>query len=116
MLAWFRQIDDSKTIGEVLSVARDYLATWSPAELKNIPEGCRPGRIRDESDLEELHALLVEEYRLDRLQGEELRALQRLTSFMVRASIRIAELKGRSDPEDDPPAAPDRRGDAARRE
>ena len=116
MLAWFRQIDDAKTLGEVVGVARDYLATWAPQEIASLPEHCRPGRIRHDSDLEELHAELVEEYRRDRLEGEARAALQRLTSFVVRASVRIAQLKGESGSPEERPGAGDRRAGTAKRE
>lgn len=116
MLAWFRQIDDARTLGEVVAVARDYLARWSPQELASIPEPCRPGRLRDHRDLEELHARLVEEYRRDRLEGEARAAVQRLTSFCVRASVRIAQLSGGAGPSDDPPGGTTRRAGEAKRE
>ena len=57
-----------------------------------LPAPCRPGRVRDEQDIESLHACLVESYRDSRATGEELDTLQRLTSFMVRLSIRLSEL------------------------
>ncbi len=78
-------------------VVRDFLATWSPAELGLLPAQCRPGRLRDEVDVEALHSALVEEYRGSRATGNELEVLQRLTSFIVRASIRIAELSEASE-------------------
>lgn len=57
MLVWYQQVDNAKTAAEVVAIARDYLATWSPHEN---------------------HAL---------------NALQRMTSFVVRAAIRIADLR-----------------------
>jgi hypothetical protein len=93
--SWFAHIDRAKSVPELMSVARDFFATWTPTEWALIPEHCRPGRLRDEQDVEALHASLVEQYRISRAQDQELDALQRLTSFMVRISIRLAEL---SDP------------------
>jgi hypothetical protein len=93
MSSWYRQVDNAKSALEVVAIVRDYLAGWSPEELARIPEACRPGRIRDEEDVETLHSKLVEEYRGTRASGDELSALQHLTSFLVRASIRIAELR-----------------------
>ena len=90
--SWYMQLDRAKTANEVVGVARDFLATWSPEDLALLPESCRPGRLRDEEDVEALHATLVEAYRQSRATGKELDALQRLTSFVVRASIRISEL------------------------
>lgn len=115
MLNWFRQIDSAQSLAEVLSIARDYIATWTPEELARLPVECRPGRVRDEADLEELHSTLVEEYRRSRLASEELAALQRLTSFMVRASVRIAQLQDDSEGNDDLPP-PSREQSRATRE
>lgn len=97
MLHWFRQIDSATSAREVVAVARDYLATWTPKELAKLPCECRPGRVKSPGDIEQLHACLVEEYRQNRLAGEELSALQRLTSFIVRASVRIAQFDGEGD-------------------
>ena len=96
MTSWFAQLDRAKSIPETLSVARDFLASWPPQDLALIPQSCRPGKLRDEQDIETLHACLVETYRDSRATGKELDALQRLTSFVVRASIRLSELGGSS--------------------
>jgi hypothetical protein len=93
MITWYRQIDAAKNIEEVVAVARDYLATWPPHDLARLPEACRPGRIRDDEDIESLHGRLVEEYRNTRASGDELSLLQQLMSFLVRAAIRVAELR-----------------------
>ena len=92
MTTWFAQIDRAKSIGEALGVARDFIASMTPQEMGMLPAACRPGRVRDEQDIEALHACLVESYRDSRATGEELDTLQRLTSFMVRLSIRLSEL------------------------
>jgi hypothetical protein len=92
MTTWFAQIDRAKSVTETLSVARDYVATLSTKELGQLPVSCRPGRLKDEQDVEALHACLVDNYRDSRATGEELDTLQRLTSFVVRLSIRLSEL------------------------
>lgn len=93
MIAWYRQVDSAKSALEVVAIVRDYLATLTPHDIGLLPAACRPGKIRDEEDIETLHGVLVEEYRITRATGEELSLLQQLTSMMVRASIRIAELR-----------------------
>ena len=102
MLSWLQQIDSAKSTFEVVAVIRDYLASWTPDELALLPPSCRPGRVKDEQDIDALHVCLVEEYGRNRLKDEALSALQRLTSFIVRASVRIAQLNG-TDDEDSPP-------------
>jgi hypothetical protein len=94
--SWYSQLDRAKTVSEAVAVARDFMATWSPEDLALLPPACRPGRLRDEEDIEALHEMLVEAYRDARTTGRELDALQRMTSFMVRTSIRIAEITGES--------------------
>jgi hypothetical protein len=94
MVSWFRLLDSARNSLEVVAIARDYLATWTPEEIARLPAAVRPGRMRDERDVEELHERLVDEYRQSRATGAALESLQNLTSFMVRASIRMAELSG----------------------
>jgi hypothetical protein len=93
MTSWFSLLESARSPLQVVSVARDYLAEWTPQELARLPERCRPGKLRDEQDIEDLHSKLVEEYRNTGASGEELATIQQLTSFLVRASIRIAELE-----------------------
>lgn len=117
MSSWFQQIDAAKTPLEVVTITRDYLATWTPDELAHLPVQCRPGRIKDEQDIDQLHVRLVEEYGRSRLDGEALAALQRMTSLIVRASVRIAQLQTEDDssaPEDEPPRPSAGRSAAAR--
>jgi hypothetical protein len=94
MLKWFRQLDNAGSPNEVLTVARDYFATWGPDDLARLPAKCRPGRVRDPQDIADLHACLVEEYRTSAATGDPLKRLQEMTSFTVRAAIRLAELTG----------------------
>jgi hypothetical protein len=94
MSSLFGQIDEAKTVAEVVAIVRDHLATWTPEEIGRLPLACRPGRIRDEMDIADLHSRLVDEYRTTRASGDALTALQLLTSFLVRSSVRIAELGG----------------------
>lgn len=95
----FHQLDRAASIGDVVAITRDYLARWAPEEIACLPRTVRPGRIRDEVDIADLHARLVEEYRTTRLSGDELAALQRLTGFMVQAALRIGKLQGEAESE-----------------
>ena len=92
MVSWYRLLDSARSSLEVVAITRDYMATWTPDEIARLPAAVRPGRMRDERDVEDLHARLVEEYRQTRATGAALESLQKMTSFMVRASIRVAEL------------------------
>ena len=106
MLNWFHQLDRAASVADVVRVTRDYLATWPPETLALLPPECRPGRLKSHEDIDELHARLVEEYRRTRLEGTRLSALQRMTSFIVRASMRIAQLASEEQSQaQEPPAA-----------
>jgi hypothetical protein len=93
MLVWYQQVDNAKTAVEVVAIARDYLASWGPREISLLPQAIRPGRMRDEEDIQILHALALEEYRSSKASGDALDALQRMTSFVVRAAVRLVELR-----------------------
>jgi len=92
MIAWYHLVDNATSSLEVVGAARDYFASWTPHDISMLPERCRPGKLRDASDIEFLHDLVVDEYRNSHASGEELSRLQELTSFLVRATQRLAEL------------------------
>lgn len=92
MIAWYHQLEDANSSVEVVGIARDYLASWTPHDISRLPQNVRPGKLRDASDIELLHEALIDEYRTSQASGEELARLQELTSFVVRAAQRIAEL------------------------
>ena len=104
---WFARLDHAGTSAEVITVVNDFMATWTPAELAALPEKCRPSHISDEQYVERLRSTLVEEYRVTDAAGNELELLQRLTSLILRASIRLSELAAPpSGPRDSNPGDP----------
>ena len=114
MTSWIGQIENAHCVADVVAIVRDYIALWSPEEIAALPPSVRPGRVRDESDVADLHERLVEAYRTTRASGDALATLQRLTGFLARASIRVAELGGelRDDAGDDAPSYPSRKAAA----
>lgn len=115
MIAWFRRIDSSAEVAQVLEVVREYVATCAPEDLAQLPTACKPRRLGSAGELEALHDCLREEYRLDRLTGDARTMLHRLTSLVVRASMRLADLQGETR-DDDPPPSSGKRDAAARRD
>jgi hypothetical protein len=96
MITWYHLIDNATSIPEVVGVARDYIASWTPQEIALLPERCRPGKVRDAYDIELLHDCVIEEYRDSLASGEGLSRLQELTSFLVQAMQRITDLSARN--------------------
>ncbi|HUP97718.1 MAG TPA: hypothetical protein VM073_07250 [Usitatibacter sp.] len=78
---------------EVVSIVRDYFAMWTPEEISRLPKSCRPARLRDASNLEDLNRWGVEAFRKTRASGQELELLQKLTAIIGRACVHIARLR-----------------------
>lgn len=105
MLSWLQQIDNASDPKDVVGVARDHFASYTPQEFALLPAECRPGKLRDESDLEELHRRAVECFRSTRASGDAMVILQRFTAILSRACVRIAELRAGADANRDPEAS-----------
>ena len=93
MSTWLAQMDRAQTVEEVVAIVRDFFAMWSPEEIGMLPTACRPGRLRDAAQIEELNRCAVEAYRNTRASGKALELLQRLTGIVGRACVRIAQLR-----------------------
>jgi len=104
MASWSGQLDAAKSVDEVVALALDYFARWTPEEIALLPAHCRPSRFRDEIDVEDLHRCAVEEFRNSRASGDELAQLQKLMAFIARASVTIARLGPSEEPSDATPA------------
>jgi len=89
-VSWSHRLATSSTEAQVVDVARDFLATFSPYDLARLPESCRPGRIVDANDVNELAFILVRHDHDDSLGTP--RAIHRLTTFFGNASLRLSEL------------------------
>jgi hypothetical protein len=50
--AWHLEIEDAGTIGDAVTLMRDYLARVTPQQLARLPESCRPLRVKAEDDIE----------------------------------------------------------------
>jgi hypothetical protein len=89
---WLSLILASSSEAEVASTARDYLATWTPEEIAQLPRDCRPGRIRDGEDIGNLA------FRLARAHcfNDEDEVLEKMMVFFTHASTRIAQLEAAS--------------------
>ena len=75
---------------EVVRIARDYLAQWTPPELGSIPASCRPRRISDAEDLAD-GAFALTKARIDTSTSQPL--LEEMETFFAMACARISELE-----------------------
>ena len=90
LIGWQGRLNEASTPDDVVHVARDFLARWSPAELSALPAECMPGKIVDDEDIGRYALMLVQ----GSCAGDRLAdgALQRMASFFTRASLRLAQI------------------------
>ena len=88
MSTWQNRLDAATSEAEVVSVARDFLATFSPYDLARLPEVSRPGKLVDGNDVG-AYALTLVRSNCDDGIGTA-RCLQMLSTFFSRASERIS--------------------------
>src|SRR4051812_19190081 len=50
-VTWQDELHAASTEAEVLHVARNFMAQFSPSEIAQLPEPCRPRRLVDGNDL-----------------------------------------------------------------
>ena len=90
---WRRHFVAATTEHEVVTLAREHVASWEPQQLANLPEECRPGRIRDGDDISHSAYDLARAHCSLRYDGEQDVLVLRLLAFMSEAAIRVAEVK-----------------------
>ena len=78
---------------EVVSLVLDYLSTWTPEELAQLPRHCRPGkRLRDAEDIADCAIDLTNA----RIAAQDPSALLvQIESFFAHACTRLSQLEGR---------------------
>ena len=87
------QLHGASSEAEVVTLAREFLASISPYDLARIPESCRPGKLVDADDITDYAFTLA---RHDRDGGEgAARCLRRLANFFSAASIQLAKIMAR---------------------
>ena len=92
MISWHRDLENARTSSEILQVTRDFLATFSPAELACLPEAHCPRNVRTGDDIRDWSRRLTDEYWRQRAAGGELGTMQEMWSFFLRASIQLARI------------------------
>ena len=85
---WFDQLASAGNPEEVVRVAREYLATWTPEELARLPQSCRPPRnLKFPEEVVDYAFSLVKAHVDDASQNESITAM---ANFFAEASWRVA--------------------------
>ena len=95
---WRLTVDAAQSEKDLVIAVRDYLATWQPEELSQLPESCRPGRITSGDDIADM-AYKLSKLRLG-FEGtiDERFAFDRMMGIFLHASERFSKLSATHDP------------------
>ena len=85
-------IDTAQSRSEVIDIARDYLSSLTTDDLASVPDDCRPGEIRDQSDIDFWNLQLAEELRSIWGTGRDGQMVTELSQFFLHASVRLSRL------------------------
>jgi hypothetical protein len=88
---WVQRFAHLKSPEEVVTLARDYLASLSPELLGRLPQDCRPMQIKYEDDLDFWAFRLVQHYHSSD-EPVDASLLSEIIDFLLHALIRLAEL------------------------
>ena len=92
MRVWHAQVDEATSIAEVVGSVQDLVASLAPADVASIPEDCRPGRIRDESDIDYWNLRLAEACQATWGTHRDAEILTEMAQFFLRASVKVSHL------------------------
>jgi hypothetical protein len=88
--SWQDRLHAATTEEEVVELCRYFVSQFSPYEIATLPEGCRPERFVDASDVSE-YAFAIVQHRCDDGQGADY-VSHRLSSFFSGATTRLAQI------------------------
>ena len=101
---WLAELSVADSVPEVISVTRAFVDTWSAPEILRLPFYCRPGKVSDAKEIQELAFLLeraqqnftgrlIDGIVLDRMLAffaQAANALERITNSRGEDSPRLA--------------------------
>jgi hypothetical protein len=86
---WLSLLKEASSADGVVILARDYLATWTPADLARLPEESRPGRIRDSDDVSYWAYVLMKQHCDAPVTGPGAVLFEQMLSFFTHASEQL---------------------------
>jgi len=92
MHPWHERLDRANDVEHVVGIARRFVKSYLPAQLRSIPDEYRPDRIRSESDIDFWNVQLAEGCRGLWGTDRDGRVLTELSQFFLHASLRLSQL------------------------
>ena len=87
---WNIRLAEALTTEDVLWVLRDFLSRWTPEQIEELPEDCRPGRFNDADEVSEYAFKLVQKQcRVDAFTSPRLHTM---ASFVASAAQRMSQI------------------------
>lgn len=90
---WHQRIEASEDVEMILSVTRDYLATFGPEHLARLPADCRPGRIKGEDDIAYWSCKLAQYHHKDPATRIDAELLQEMLNYFLHAWVRVSQIR-----------------------
>jgi hypothetical protein len=95
-LTWAQRLESAETPEEVVSIAREFIAQFTPYEIHALPAPCKPpAKFVDEADIGAYAYALVRHECEDNAEHAQL--VHKMAAFFSTAAKRIAELLGPRD-------------------
>jgi hypothetical protein len=89
---WHSTVEDVETVGQVVELTRDYLATLQPDDLAHLPKSCRTLRVKAEDDIEYWTLKFSQRHSVSEPQVD-LQRTQDIFNHLLHASLRISQIR-----------------------
>jgi hypothetical protein len=92
MRIWHEMIEHSSQSRDIVSIVQDFVSNLTPTDLAAVPPDCRPGRIRDESDIDFWNLRLADACHDLWGTDRDGKMLIEMSQVFLRASVRVSRL------------------------
>jgi hypothetical protein len=89
-IGWQGRLDEATTPEEVVSTARDFVASWTPQEIASLPRPCRPWKIVDADDVAAYAIQLAQE---GTAETDAAAPVDKMCAFFSSASLRVSQIR-----------------------
>lgn len=90
-LNWHGRLHAARSEEDVVDVVRDFVATFSPQDLADVPTRLWPPKMRDASDVTD-YAFVLVRFRVDDEKSSS-STLDRLSAMFSDATVRISQIE-----------------------
>jgi hypothetical protein len=91
-IGWPGLLEVAASTEEVVSLAKDFLAAWSPEEIAALPVECQPRRLIDGDDVT-FYAFDLVKHQCDQRRNAR---VGKMAAFFSSASLRLSQIMARA--------------------